>query len=245
MKIFRRIMIGFLSVIDIFLIIFLIFTNQDYKAINVSSYLTTNKTVEVVNIEKDIYFKPKQNDKHIGLIFYSGALVEKEAYAPIMNELAIEGYTVVLADMPYKLAFFSINKAYKIASDNSDISWYIGGHSLGGAMASECYYKHNDLLKGLVLLASYSTRDLTGFENSYVLSVFGSNDKVLSKDKYDSNFHNIKSKVYEFEIDGANHAGFGSYGEQKGDGINTISSLKQWSLTSDYISSFMSHTLDK
>jgi len=245
MKIFRRIMIGFLSVIDIFLIIFLIFINQDYKALGVSSYLTTNKTVEVVNIEKDIYFKPKQNDKHIGLIFYSGALVEKEAYAPMMNELANDGYTVVLADMPYKLAFFAINKAYQIASDNKGISWYIGGHSLGGAMASECYYKHNDLLKGLVLLASYSTRDLTGFENGYVLSVFGSNDKVLSKDKYDSNFHNIKSKVYEFKIDGANHAGFGSYGEQKGDGINTISAQKQWSLTRDYISSFMSHTLDK
>lgn len=41
-------------------------------------------------------------------------------------------------------------------------SWYVGGHSLGGAMAASYAAKHTDELDGLVLLAAYSTADLTG-----------------------------------------------------------------------------------
>lgn len=245
MKIFRKILITILVIIDITLIAFIVFLNQGYEAVDVDTYLTSNNTVEVVNDNKNIYFKPKTNDKQTGFIFYTGALVEKESYAPIMNGLARLGYTTVLVNMPYDLAFFGIDKAYDIAKDNDNIDWYIGGHSLGGAMASECYYKHSDIFKGLVLLAAYSTNDLTKNENSYILSLYGSNDCVLSKEKYEANYNNIKSKVYEYCIEGGNHAGFGSYGEQKGDGKSTITNKEQWSLTTDYIDQFMSHTFIK
>lgn len=245
MKIFRKVIIGILTIIDIFLIAFIIFLSQGYKAVGVDKYLTSTDTVLVVSEDNNIYFKPKKDDKHKGLIFYTGALVEKEAYAPIMCGLSELGYTTVVVDMPFNLSFFGINKAYDIAKDNDEIEWFVGGHSLGGAMASECYYKHNDLIHGLVLLASYSTRDLTEFENSYILSIYGSNDGVLNKEKYESNYHNIKSKVYEFELFGGNHAGFGSYGTQKGDLESTISNETQWSLTVNYIDQFMSHEIIK
>ncbi len=245
MKIFRKVIICILTIIDIFLIAFIIFLSQGYKAVGVDKYLTSTDSVEVVTKENNIYFKPKKDDKHKGLIFYTGALVEKEAYAPISYGLSELGYTTVLVDMPFNLSFFGINKAYDIAKNDDEIEWFIGGHSLGGAMASECYYKHNDVLNGLVLLASYSTRDLTGFENSYILSIYGSNDGVLNKEKYESNYHNIKTKVYEFEIMGGNHAGFGSYGEQKGDLESSISSETQWNLTINYIDDFMSHNIIK
>ncbi len=242
MKVFRKIIIVLLFLIDVMLIAFASFVSQDYKAVNVDNYIKSNDKVEVKYIDNDMYFSPKENSKNIGLIFYSGALVEKEAYAPIMNKLAQKGFIAVLANMPYKLAFFGINKADKIIENNSNIDWYIGGHSLGGAMSSSYYFNHSDKLEGLVLLAGYSTRDLTTLTNPYILSIFGSNDEVLNRKSYDENRHNIKLNLYEFEIKGANHSGFASYGAQKGDGESTISKSEQWDITTNYISLFMTHS---
>lgn len=242
MKILRKILIVLAFLIDILLISFLFYVGNYYSAETVDSYLKSDSRVTVEYKDNDIYFIPQTNVKEEGLIFYSGALVEKEAYAPIMSRLAHKGYKTVLVDMPFKLAIFGVNEANRVFSEDSTTKWYIGGHSLGGAMASEYFYNHNDKLNGLVLLASYSTRDLTDLANNYVLSVFGSNDKVLSMDKYNEFYPYIKSNLYEFEIKGANHAGFASYGEQKGDGEASIKQSVQWDLTTNYIAKFMSHS---
>lgn len=58
--------------------------------------------------------------------------------------------------MPFNLAIFNINAANSVYSKFPDIqNWYIGGHSLGGAMASKYYKNHQNQLKGLILLGSY------------------------------------------------------------------------------------------
>jgi len=162
-----------------------------------------------------------------GLIFYPGGKVEYSAYAPLMQEFAERGVLCVLVEMPLNLAVLDVNAADGITEQFPEIEdWYIGGHSLGGSMAASYAADHADELEGLILLAAYSTADLTGsgFE---VFSVYGSEDKVLNMEKYEEYRSNLPEDVYELIIEGGNHAGFGSYGAQEGDGEAAISSSEQ------------------
>lgn len=112
--------------------------------------------------------------------------------------------------------------------------WYIGGHSLGGAMAADYAAGHSSAFDGLVLLASYSAKDLS--DASFpVLSIYGSEDGVLNMDKVESSRKFMPQVYGEHVITGGNHAWFGSYGEQKGDGTATISHEEQWQETINYI----------
>src|SRR5690554_6782989 len=134
----------------------LLFYLSSYYEAN-SLALDSLKSDSLVKVENngDILFEPVSNVKDIGFIFYPGAKVEATAYAPIAKEIASNGYTVIIAQMNFNLAILSPNKADQIISDHKDIdTWVIGGHSLGGVMASD-YALKNDKVKGLVLLASY------------------------------------------------------------------------------------------
>ena len=116
--------------------------------------------------------------------------------------------------------------------------WYIGGHSLGGAMAASYAAKHTDELDGLVLLAAYSTADLTD-SGLRVYAAYGSEDGVLNREKYEADRINLPQDTTETVIDGGCHAGFGSYGAQKGDGAPVISAEEQQQQTSDALAAWM------
>ena len=77
-------------------------------------------------------------------------------------------------------------------------------------------------LDGLVLLAAYSIADLTD-SGLRVYSTYGSEDGVLNREKYEADRPNLPQDTTETVIDGGCHAGFGSYGAQKGDGAPVIS----------------------
>lgn len=170
-----------------------------------------------------------------GLIFYPGGKVEHTAYAPLMNDLAARGVFCVLIDMPLNLAVLDMNAAEGIAQQYPAINrWYIGGHSLGGSMAAAYAAEHAEELEGLILLAAYSTADLSG-AGIDVLSLYGSEDCVLNMQKYGEYRANLPSDLQEHVIEGGNHAGFGDYGPQDGDGVETISKAEQWRITADRI----------
>ena len=170
-----------------------------------------------------------------GLIFYPGGKVEHTAYAPLLRACAERGVLCVLIRMPFNLAVFNINGANGIPEQFPDVDhWYLGGHSLGGAMAASYAADHADELDGLVLLAAYSTRDLTG-SGLAVLSVYGSEDGVLDLAKYEQYRSNLPAGTSEVVIDGGCHAGFGRYGAQTGDGTPAISSDEQIDRTAEEI----------
>ena len=173
----------------------------------------------------DLVFAPPS--PKTGLIFYPGGKVEYTAYAPLMRACAERGILCVLVKMPCNLAVLDMNAADGIAEQYPDIdSWYIGGHSLGGAMAAAYAADHSGELDGLILLAAYSTKDLNG-SGLEVLSVYGSEDRVLNREKYEGYRGNLPAGAVEIVIDGGCHAGFGSYGPQEGDGIPTITGEEQ------------------
>ena len=184
-----------------------------------------------------VLFEPK--GATVGFIFYPGGKVEHNAYQPLMAALAREGVLSVLVEMPFNLAVFDVNAADGIREKYPEIeSWYIGGHSLGGSMAASYLLGHEDEYEGLILLGAYSTADLSDTELD-VLSVYGSEDLVMNREKYDGYKANLPKTFTEIIIDGGCHAHFGSYGAQKGDGIPTISSDEQVAITVEAIMSFM------
>ena len=163
----------------------------------------------------------------VGIVFYPGGKVEYTAYEPLMKSLANKGFFCVLLEMPYNLAVFDINAADGIQNMFPRIGkWYMMGHSLGGSMAGTYLTDNYRDYEGLILLASYVTNDLT-HTNLNVISIYGSEDKVLNKDKYKKYKVNLPDSFEEMVIHGGNHAYFGVYGEQKGDGKATINNHQQ------------------
>ena len=180
-----------------------------------------------------IVFEPEGATK--GLIFYPGGKMEYTAYVPLMQACAEKGILCVLVEMPFNLAVFDINAADGIQREHPEIeAWYIGGHSLGGSMAASYLADHAEDYEGLILLGSYSTADLS-LTDVAVLSVFGSEDKVMNHEKYEENKSNLPSDFTEYVINGGCHAYFGMYGSQQGDGTPTITNVEQIRLTVESI----------
>lgn len=165
-----------------------------------------------------------------GLIFYPGGKVEHTAYLPLLEQLRQQGITCVLVEMPFHLAVFAPDAAEQVFDRLPDITnWYIGGHSLGGAMAGSYASEHPDQVQGLVLLGAYLYGD---YPVQCALTLYGSEDKVMNREKltYTENV---------VEIPGGNHAQFGNYGVQKGDGTATITAAEQQAQAVSSIAAFM------
>jgi len=229
-----------LAVIAILLLLVIgcIFYVRDFYRAD-DAALTAMQSDNRVTVEQTVagaVFMPQEPST--GLVFYPGGKVEHTAYAPLMRELAEEGILCVLTEMPLNLAVLDVNAAEGIPEQYPDITtWYIGGHSLGGSMAASFAADHADTYEGLILLASYSTKDLSGTDLR-VLSVYGSEDGVLNQEKYSGNKVHLPDSAVEILLDGGNHACFGSYGAQEGDGAARISPEKQVEATAEQIIAF-------
>lgn len=211
------------------------FYHADTQAIN---EFTAEGVTEQVLEEGVVAYVPSGEIK-AGFIFYPGGKVEYSAYAPLMKACAEQGIVSIVVEMPYNLAIFGVNKAETIPQYFPEITnWYIGGHSLGGTMASNCAANNTDIFKGVVLLASYSTSDISSLE---VLSVYGTNDNVLNLDNYKKyNYSDLLPKQFDEKvIVGGNHAYFGMYGAQDGDGTATITNEEQIRMTAEHIAKFI------
>lgn len=237
-KTLKRLLAALVAVALVIAVGFGVYVGDYYRADeNALAALTSVDDISVTQ-QGDIWvFAPEQ--PMAGLIFYPGGKVEATAYAPLLQKLAELGVLCVLTEMPCNLAVLDMNAADGIAEQFPEVSsWYIGGHSLGGAMAASYAAKHADALEGLVLLAAYSTADLTD-SGLRVFSAYGSEDGVLNREKYESDRDDLPQDTTELVIDGGCHAGFGSYGAQDGDGAPLISSEEQQEQTADAIAEWL------
>ena len=164
------------------------------------------------------------------LIFYPGAKVEAEAYLPLLDQIRQTGVTCILVHMPFNMAIFDWDAAEDILPRFPKIQhWYMAGHSMGGAMASQFASEHPEQLDGLILLGAYIYGD---YPDDDALTVYGSlNQSVEDHIDYTENI---------VEIQGGNHAQFGNYGPQKGDLPATISAQEQQAQTVAAIEAFLS-----
>eukprot|EP00833_Pecoramyces_ruminatium_P006865 jgi/Orpsp1_1/1180897/evm.model.c7180000075059.1 len=190
---------------------------------NALTYMQSTDTVIVTEKSSYYFFDGPGTDK--ALIFYQGAKVDEKAYAEIMYNLADLGIDCFLVKMPLRIAILGINKANAIINAYNYDHWYISGHSLGGAVAAMYASNHGSTIDGLALLAAYSTKQIPN--NMKVVSIVASNDEVLNWNKYNSNISHLPANFTEITIEGGNHAQFGDYGAQSGDGTATITVEEQ------------------
>ncbi len=210
-----------------------VYLNDGYEAAELAEFsLLSDENVTVEKIEDAIVFTPKTPQE--ALIFYPGGKVAHEAYASLMRAYAEEGVLCILLEMPFDLAVLDMNGANGYRELYPEITeWYVGGHSLGGAMAASYLEKHTEEYEGLILCAAYSTVDYSDTDLA-VISMYGSNDKVLNAEKYQESKANLPKDYAEFVIEGGNHAFFGSYGLQEGDGIAAITNEEQIAITVEF-----------
>lgn len=194
---------------------------------------SVERTVEERTLDGNMVFDP--GNAKVGLIFYPGGKVEQEAYAPLMREISANGVLCVLCRMPFRLAVFDMHAADGVREAFPKIEqWYIGGHSLGGAVASIEAEAHPGVYAGMVLLASFSDKDLAK-EALRVLSIYGSEDRVLNREAYEQAKSLLPDDVTETVIEGGCHAYFGMYGAQDGDGKPSITNEEQIRITAKAI----------
>jgi hypothetical protein len=207
---------------------FLIYVSDYYKADGVS--ITVMQSDNNLRVQDNLIILSPTTPSETALIFYPGSKVEYLAYLPILEKIQQScGITCILVKMPFNMAIFDTNAADKIIKKFPDIkNWYIGGHSMGGAMASDYAAKHQDKVKGLILLGAYVYGN---YPTKNALTIYGSfNTSVAEKINYTENI---------VVIEGGNHAQFGNYGKQKGDPDATISSEEQQDIAVEAINEFL------
>ncbi len=210
------------------------FYRVDSEAVSAFT-VSQDVTSEIIDGNIRVY---KTENAETGLIFYPGGKVEYTSYEPLMMACAEKGIMCVLLEMPFNLAVFDVNAAEGIQKKFPEIeNWYVGGHSLGGSMAASFLEGNAEEFQGLVLLASYSTVDFSETDLK-VISVYGSEDKVLNMEKYEESKTNLPENFTEYVIDGGCHAYFGMYGSQDGDGTPTVSNAEQIKITAEKIAEF-------
>lgn len=236
---FKRIKKIAFAVLAVVLVVMLVFGlyagsyyHADMEAINRMALETVYADVEVLSDGTMVFYPGEYT---AGMIFYPGGKVEFLSYIPLMEYCAQEGILCVLVQMPFNLAVMNPDAADGVREQFPEVEhWYMAGHSLGGARAAD-YAAGSQGIDGLILLAAYSAEDVS---NIPVLSIYGSEDGVLDREKYEKYRENLPADYTEVILEGGNHAGFGVYGPQDGDGDAAISNAEQIEQTARLIAAF-------
>lgn len=207
---------------------FLIYASDYYRADDVA--VSAMQSDSVTQLGDRLITVSPEAPSNTAIMFYPGAKVEYFAYLPLMEKIKdSSGVICILVKMPFNMAIFDPNAAEEIMNQFPEIdNWYIAGHSMGGAMASDYASSNQDKVKGLILLGAYIYGD---FPEDKALTIYGSfNTSVAEKINYTENI---------VVIEGGNHAQFGNYGKQKGDVDATISRDEQQNIAAEAIKNFI------
>ena len=221
---------------------FYIWSQLTFKA---SEDLSEYVDMDYIKQEENwLVFEP-ENQATTGIILYPGAKVEPEAYSYYAEQLADASYAVYIPRVNFNFAIFDINQAELIMKEFTNIeNWIVGGHSLGGVAAASFAYDNMDAVDGLLFLASYPS-DSNDFSETKlpILSLYAENDGLTTVEKIEDTKGLLSSETTLYEIKGGNHAQFGMYGEQKGDGEATISVKEQQEIMAEQTTKWLNDIL--
>ncbi len=221
-KYMKRIGITVLAIITVLFLTLFVYSRNPYQPLDEMSIqiaLIENDSVTVSRDFDEIRYTVENPMKHI--LFMPGGLVEPESYEFLAYNLALEGYNVTIFKPFFDLAILTPNYALRFLDEDFDN--IVIGHSLGGVVGS-ILSSGEDLVSTVIFLGSYPIKDLT---DKNVLLITAEHDDGMDPESFEDSLQYTNDLVEIYDIDGGNHAQFGWYGPQKGDGEATISTLSQ------------------
>jgi hypothetical protein len=233
MKLLRRILLGPLVVAVLGAVGFVVWAEAAAQPTDIAlQALNSDSQVTVTQHDGFIAFEPATQRTTTGFIFYPGGRVDYRAYAPVLHEIAAQGYFVAVVKVKLNLAFFDKNAADPVIAQYPQIEhWAIGGHSLGGVAAAIYARDHLDKIRAIAFWASYPADESLKHSNILITSIYGSNDGLATSDKIAASKKLLPDYTRYVVIEGGNHGQFGSYGPQAGDNPAIISPEEQWQQT--------------
>jgi Alpha/beta hydrolase family len=198
------------------------------------SVLTTGGNVEVRATETEIRFLPR-NARSVGLIFFPGALVDPDAYAPMLRKVAEAGYPAFLVKLPLRgystetAAAEARTRAGAIFAEQTAVRrWIVGGHSKGGLFACRVAAANVDLTGRLLLIGTAHPRhDDLSKSGIAVTKIVGTRDGQAGPNRVRASAHLLPATTRWVWIEGANHSQFARYGFPFGDKFATLSRAEQ------------------
>lgn len=200
------------------------------QARNVNDALfESSEAVFVEESEAYIAFKPSVDTSGVGFLFYPGALVDPDAYVPLVHQVASAGYEAVIVKVPYRLDTMEWQRETIFSNTLAQLQeggkeWVLAGHSRGARRALEFVSAFENQLSGLILIGTSHPREQDHSRLQVpVMKVYASNDGLASPAEVEQYRPNLPPQTQLVRIEGGNHAQFGWYGSQLGDDKATIS----------------------
>ncbi len=209
-----------LAVVVLLGVVFLVYANIVMQGTRSAALqVWRDDRVAVRDAGDSVVMTPTGSGDGTGIVFIPGAKVDPYAYMATFRQVVADGTTVVITKPTLHLAFFDTRPLSTFEAHVPGVrTWAVGGHSLGGVRACQLAQDAD----GLLLLGSYCANDLSRTDVD-VLSVSGSRDGLSTPAKVAAARDRLPSSAVTTEVQGANHADFGAYGDQPGDGTATIS----------------------
>ena len=227
--------IGLISFVLVLWIALVIYARNPYTALdemNNQLEIIESNTVAEYEDRDEIRFtveNPKTN-----IIFLPGGLVTPDSYKYVAYSLALDGHNVTIAKAPYNLAILKpwLGREFVVEGMENIVI----GHSLGGVVAS-IMSSNEYLIDKVILMGSYPIRDLSSKE---VLFITAEHDLGLEEEAFNESMVHINEEYTTIiDIEGGNHAQFGWYGPQKGDGEAEMDTLTQQDIVIQLILDFI------
>lgn len=240
----RRVSVGLAALLAVAVVAFVVWGSLARPAEPEALAAALAEPAVMVTTGAVVELQPADAAPERGVVFYPGARVHRDAYVATWVPIVAASDTLVLIPrMPLNLAFFGRSRAAGLIEQYPEIDeWWVGGHSLGGAMAASWVGDQPEgEVTGLVLWASFATAgaELSSRDDLRVLSVSGSRDGLATPDDILERSSLLPDTAVMVEIEGMNHAQFGRYGEQGRDLEPTISDEEaQQALTAAHLEVF-------
>jgi pimeloyl-ACP methyl ester carboxylesterase len=224
-----------------------------------ASALQSDSTVLVTAGDASWTFTPRDSSgRRVNLVFLSGALVDPQAYAPLLHQVATHGYRSYLLALPWRGVFGKADGPdfldhVRGLMDTVPGDWVVAGHSRGAKIAALVSQAPPPRQRALILIGTTHPRDFSlAHSRLRVTKIYGTADGVAPPAKVLANRMLLPTTTHWVAIEGGNHHQFGAYGFQPGDRWAAISPAAQQELTlqamlevlatvSDTIPPFSSH----
>lgn len=177
--------------------------------------------ITVENRDGSVVLSPVAGASSSGLLYFPGARVDPYSYAHPLVDVAASGVTVVIVDPLFNMALVDPRDLQELTAPAPRTThWTLAGHSLGGVRA--CMLADHPTVTGLVLMASYCANDISNLTIT-VVQVLAANDGLIDIVSVAEAQGFLPPGTQVVTLEGANHASFGTYGPQPGDGPTTLS----------------------